>query len=889
MTDNGDGTFTDEDGNVVFEDGSPVPDSFYTGEDPPAEDPPAEDDSEGWVDNEDGTWTSPDGTVMKEDGTLVDDSYYTGEDPPAEDDGTWTDNGDDTWTYTAKNGSTQIFGSDGTLTDSYDADGKSNAGMPGHEGDVEYTTDPETGLPIRIDNNTHKVTNARGDDDYTIDPETGLRVRIDRNTNKVSNANDEAPIGGGSILDKLKKPDGSLDLDKIKKLIPLVGGGLGGLAALFGQDKGSPKGLYNGTVDMNRNRDTEFAAMHDKMGTRQYPVGIAALGGGTDKAALMDGPGTGLKTRLDKDGMVTTASEPLTEKQKEDTFRSPPSGGDISLVDPRESQGFGPGDMPVPDIMNMRYRGEKIPENAMKAPFKLSEGQIAHGVGGEPLVAAMVPEMSKDEWLASLQQHMPKAMAEGGIAQAFARGGPTKPRYLRGETDGMADQIKARIDGGQEARLAHGEFVIPADVVSHLGNGNSDAGAKKLYAMMDKLRVARTGNKKQGRQINPDKFLPGMAGRKMASGGITDVVPRFSEGGVTPTTSGLAEWAGPYVTNMLSEANALGNNMVSNPQNFVYQGPRSAGASALQTQGFNAAGSLGVNSNLTNAATQVTGIGDKMKGMTYDPTKFDSTYKPADPYETTKFASQEFTGDQVSKYMNPYLQQSLDPQLAEARRAAEITRMTNAGRLVGSGAFGGGRQAIMEAEGDRNLGTNLANITGQGYNTAYTNATQQFNQAQQQKLANDQATESSKQFGANFGMNNNVNSANFQQKANDASEQSKQYGARYGLDALTGAANAFNTAGSLGAQIGGQERANIATQMDAGGVQRGIAQDSLNGAMAKFNETAALPSKALGVKSGALQGLPITQTAAIPRTLMQDLADIGLTATQIADILGTDK
>jgi hypothetical protein len=56
--------------------------------------------------------------------------------------------------------------------------------------------------------------------------------------------------------------------------------------------------------------------------------------------------------------------------------------------------------------------------------------------------------------------------------------------------------------------LADGEFVIPADVVSHLGNGSTDAGAKQLYAMMDRIRKARTGNPKQGKQINPNKFLP---------------------------------------------------------------------------------------------------------------------------------------------------------------------------------------------------------------------------------------------------------------------------------------------------------------------------------------------------------------------------------------------
>lgn len=97
-------------------------------------------------------------------------------------------------------------------------------------------------------------------------------------------------------------------------------------------------------------------------------------------------------------------------------------------------------------------------------------------------------------------------MAGGGIASlgSYSDGG----QLLRGPGDGMSDNIPAKIGDSQPARLADGEFVIPADVVSHLGNGSTDAGAKQLYKMMDKIRHARTGNKKQGKQINPDKYLP---------------------------------------------------------------------------------------------------------------------------------------------------------------------------------------------------------------------------------------------------------------------------------------------------------------------------------------------------------------------------------------------
>jgi len=93
-------------------------------------------------------------------------------------------------------------------------------------------------------------------------------------------------------------------------------------------------------------------------------------------------------------------------------------------------------------------------------------------------------------------------MAQGGLASVAPKG-----MYLGGSTDGMADQIPATIDNRQPAALSDGEFVIPADVVSHLGNGNSDAGAKQLYGMMDRIRKARTGSTEQGKQINPNKFL----------------------------------------------------------------------------------------------------------------------------------------------------------------------------------------------------------------------------------------------------------------------------------------------------------------------------------------------------------------------------------------------
>jgi hypothetical protein len=99
--------------------------------------------------------------------------------------------------------------------------------------------------------------------------------------------------------------------------------------------------------------------------------------------------------------------------------------------------------------------------------------------------------------------------AMGGFVPSlgsYAAGG--NPRLLKGPGDGMSDSIPANIGGKQPARLADGEFVVPADVVSHLGNGSTDAGAKRLYAMMDNIRKARTGRKRQAPAVKAEKYLP---------------------------------------------------------------------------------------------------------------------------------------------------------------------------------------------------------------------------------------------------------------------------------------------------------------------------------------------------------------------------------------------
>jgi hypothetical protein len=102
-------------------------------------------------------------------------------------------------------------------------------------------------------------------------------------------------------------------------------------------------------------------------------------------------------------------------------------------------------------------------------------------------------------------------LAGGGMSYMEAGGttGPTgAPRDVVGNGDGMSDSVPADIEGVQEARLADGEFVIPADVVADIGNGSSDAGSKKLYDMMDRVRKARHGTTEQPPEIKAERLMP---------------------------------------------------------------------------------------------------------------------------------------------------------------------------------------------------------------------------------------------------------------------------------------------------------------------------------------------------------------------------------------------
>jgi hypothetical protein len=237
-------------------------------------------------------------------------------------------------------------------------------------------------------------------------------------------------------------------------------------------------------------------------------------------------------------------------------------------------------------------------------------------------------------------------------------------------------------------------------------------------------------------------------------------------------TQGLADWAAPYITNYLGKAQALANTPYE-----AYKGPLTAGASNLQSKVFDGLAGLTFPSNLGQSFAspmgqpQQGGFGPQVQqppmggtggGMVgtmggtgaYDPATGRYDLGTASDLGTAGAPQSGIVGltpPQTSQqpsniaqsYMNPYLQNVLTPQLDELRRQNDITNAATNAKMTQAGAFGGGRQAIMNAENYRNLMQEQNKTVGQGYASAYDKAMAQFNaeQGQAKDLANMMSTQ----------------------------------------------------------------------------------------------------------------------------------------------------
>jgi len=256
----------------------------------------------------------------------------------------------------------------------------------------------------------------------------------------------------------------------------------------------------------------------------------------------------------------------------------------------------------------------------------------------------------------------------------------------------------------------------------------------------------------------------------------------------TSTESALSNYVGPYVTEMLGRGQAI----ASTPYE-AYTGPLTAGQSAPQTAAFQGVANLAV------------------------PTE-----------QMGAFTPQTFGTAQATQYMNPYVQGALQPQLDELNRQQQLKRIDNAGRLTRAGAYGGGRQAVMESELDRSYLDKASEITGLGYLDAYNKAQQQFNAEQ------------------NLGMS-------AQNQANT-----------YGLNAL-------------------QQQAGL------GGQQRAIESEGIKADKDQFDFEQSFPYKQAQFQQSLLQGLPLATQSysyAQPSALANMLSGASSTGNITQSILG---
>ena len=325
--------------------------------------------------------------------------------------------------------------------------------------------------------------------------------------------------------------------------------------------------------------------------------------------------------------------------------------------------------------------------------------------------------------------------------------------------------------------------------------------------------------------------------------------------------SSLASWVGPYVTNMLGQAYAL-----SQQPYQPYQGQMIAGTAPLQQQGFQGLSSLQVPGSMGQAATTAGNVAQQAQGLgSFQPGTFNNTFMQQSPYQAGTFGAQTFGAEQAQQYMNPYLQSALKPQLQDLTRQADITRLSDLGKLTQAGAYGGSRQAIMDAEARRNLLNKQSDVLAQGYSTAYDKAQQAFTADQQRALEAQKLGEASRQFGYGQAAQQADTAAKYGLEAQKLGEASRQFGANFGLEGLKQQLEAARTQGQLGQQQFGAQQALYNQLMEAGARQRAIEQEGLAADYNEFVTQRDYPTRQVQFLQSMLQGLPVESiTTAYP-------------------------
>lgn len=353
--------------------------------------------------------------------------------------------------------------------------------------------------------------------------------------------------------------------------------------------------------------------------------------------------------------------------------------------------------------------------------------------------------------------------------------------------------------------------------------------------------------------------VPDLPTEAFKHAGDRRIKPQGGGGGGPNTTysqtSNIPEYAQPYVEQMLGSAQKqiFNYNEAGEPTTMKGYTPFSkdpnayfAGFQPLQNKAFESARDMTVRPETQNAAGLAGMAGLSAMGTTYDP---------------LRAQSQQFGQDQAQQYMSPYMQSVVDIQQAAAQRQADIASTGRGAQAVQAGAFGGSRQAIMDAEAARALADQKGAIQAQGLQSAYSQAQQQFNADQAQRMQAQMANIGQQQFGANLGMQ----------------------GLQTGLQAA-------GAMGQMGQNIYGQQMGINQLQSQLGGQQQALEQSKINQQIQDYATAQQYPMLQLGNMSALTRGLPMQSSTtsmyqAAPSPVSQ-LAGLGTAAYGLSQLGG---
>jgi hypothetical protein len=344
---------------------------------------------------------------------------------------------------------------------------------------------------------------------------------------------------------------------------------------------------------------------------------------------------------------------------------------------------------------------------------------------------------------------------------------------------------------------------------------------------------------------------------------------------MTQTSLTYGEEFQPFASELMKRAGAL----ASQPYER-YQYNRIAGFDPMQLQAQQAAANMRVSPYLGQASGIAGNVANRAMNINYDPARFQAERVAAERAAAERATTGRFTDPGVAQsYMSPYMQNVVDIQKREAQRQADIAGTQRGAEAVRSGAFGGSRQAIMEAEAQRNLAQQMGDIQARGSQAAYEQAAQQFQTDEQRNLAMQQANIQAQLQAALANQQTGLAAALANQaknlEAQQLSEQSRQFGADLGLRGLQTALQGSGQLGQLGQQQFGQAKDIVGMQATAGAERQAMQQRKLQQDYEDFLQQKKFPYQQLQFAQEMLRGMPMSSTESIYRAPASAASQLG--------------